>query len=158
MGLEDFQSEDDTGSNSSSTTNTSTSKTTTEDNNPSNADVGFHDIPQANARAIKAQIRALAENWKKQYSNRRFDTGEIVMYSAGKNVKKCNKTVMVFTTIQPVTTEDDIEESKDIHVVCWDFNKDEPITEGTYIDETDRWKTQLYKAIEKQLDILDRKT
>jgi len=158
MGLEDFQSEDDTSSNSSSTTTTSTTKQTSKDNSPSNADVGFHDIELANARAIKAQVKALADNWKTQYSNRRFDTGEIIMYSAGKNVKKCNKTVMVFTTIQPVTTEDDIGESKDIHVVCWDFDKCEPITEGTYIDGTETWKTKLYKAIEKELDILDRKT
>lgn len=158
MGLDDFQSEDDTSSNSTSTTNNSTSKTTSSDNSPSEANVGFHNIEVANARAIKAQTRALADKWKKQYSNIRFDTGEIIMYSAGDNVKKCGKTVMVFTTIQPVTTEDEVDETKDIHVVCWDLNEHKPITEGTYIGESDGWKTKLYNAIEKELEILDRKT
>ena len=158
MGLDDFTSDDNSSSSNTSSSSTKTSKDATKDNTPTEATAGFHNIEGANPRGIKHQIKALTGGWRRQFSNIRFDDGELLMYSAGTNATKRGYTVMVFTTIQPITADKEPDETKDIWVVCWDFNRMKPATDGVYIGETSGWKTELYKAIEDQLDEVDKKS
>lgn len=158
MGLEDFK--DDSSSSSSSSSSSTTSKSNDsepKDNSPSAAKQAFYDRYQITPRAIKHQVNALGSKWVKQFSTDRFDTGEIVMYGAGTNAKKCGKTVMIFTSIQQVTQDMNPDEYKDIKVTCWDLDEYKPIGDPIMVEAEPKWKTELYKAIEAKLDELDRK-
>jgi hypothetical protein len=159
MGLDDFK--EDSSSNSSSSSSSTSNKSSNSsgsDNSPSAAKQAFCDLPKVNPRAIKNQIRVLGDKWVKQFSTRRFDEGELVMYGAGTNAKKSGKTVMIFTSIQQVTDDIQPDENKDMKVTCWDLDKRKAIGDPTIIEAEPRWKTELYKAIESKLDELDRKT
>lgn len=155
MGLDDFSS-DDSGSSSSSTS--SNDNTTShdggaglEDNSPTAAIQSFSDFPAVTPRAIKYQIKSVGANWINQYSTKRFDSGEIVMYATGHQVNMYGNTVAVFTTIQSAFDVEPDNENKDIHVVCWDFDEREALEPGIYVSQDDEWQQELMDTVEAQI-------
>lgn len=158
MGLDDFKEDNSSSSSSGSSSKTTTSNSSgNADNSASAANQAFYDRYQITPRAIKHQINALGSKWVKQFSNDRFDNGELVMYGAGTNAKKSGKTVMVFTSIQQVTDDIDPDEYKGIKVTCWDLDEYKAIGNPITVEAEPSWKTELYKAIESKLEELDRK-
>ena len=157
MGLDNFIDDDSGNSNQTNSSSNTTSNQEQKDNTPSGAVHGFHDLNDVSCRAIIQQTKHLSEKWKYHFSTERFDSGELVMYSAGVNVKKSGKTVMVFTTVQEVTSNDEPNERRDILVKLWDLDNHKAINEGVSIEGTKDWKKDLFNAIEDQLDKLDRR-
>jgi len=128
------------------------------DNSPGKSPQAFTDLPMVNPRAIKYQINTINTDWKHQFSTRRFDSGELVMYGYGKQADESGKTVAVFTTIQSAIDDITIEEHQDIHVVCWDLEEKEMLNDGEYIKPDGEWNQNLLNAVEEQIEELDKYT
>lgn len=156
MGLDDFKTDD---SDSSSSTTSSSSKTEVGLSEPSNkaehATQLFADSKLATPRRIKYQVKSWGGKWKYQFSLLRAENGELVMYSSGNNTSKNSKCVMVFTTIQSVLDDVRTDEQIDIWVVPWDLDKNDNISDGTYISPEDNWATELHQAVGKHIEELN---
>ena len=154
MGLDSFSSDDDS-SKSKTTRTTGGSAEPAPDVGPRFAYQGFGPESEVTARSIKYQIKSFSANWKTQFSSLRFSGGELVLYSAGINTTKHNKTIMVFTTIQSITADESPEEDLDIWVVPWDLEKQDNTDRGTYISYHGDWQEELHETIGKYLESLD---
>jgi len=155
MGLDDFT--DDSSSSNSSSSNTSSSNKeykSSKPNKPSYATQRFSDTPDTYPRAIRYQIKSIGRHWSRTYSTRRFDSGEEVLYGAGKRAKEDGCAVIAFTTIQSVVDELDDTETKDIYVVCYNIEENDRITEGEKIEYGDRWTQELYDAVRSEMNNL----
>lgn len=159
MGLDDFTSEgnevSDSNNSSSSSSTSGTISGSVPDNSPSYATQKFADIPTVTPRAIKYQIKTVNAEWVQQYSNERFDTGEIIMYGYNNTTKMHGKTVAVFTTIQSAIDQEPDVENKDIHVVCWDLEENEPLEPGVYVEYQGDWQQELLDTLQAQIQKLD---
>jgi len=156
MGLDDFTSGDAEPSESNTqSTSTSTTNNTTKDNSPSYAAQAFTDEPNVYPRTIKYHIKTHGVRWATSFSSLRFNYGEKVMYGGGERVKYSGETVMVFTTIQPVTSQEPPQENQDIWVVLWDLEKSDNINEGTYVSPEGEWKSELVDVIRQHLNDLN---
>jgi len=149
MGLDDVSS-DDTKTNSNSGSGGSTSRSTNAtptDNSPSEAKQSFCDLPGVNPRAIKYQIKSYGCKWINQFSTRRVDEGELVMYASPFEKVQTSKTVIVFTTITSVTDPEPRDEPIDIWVTCWDLEEREAIGDGIVVDFDETWREDLKDAV-----------
>jgi hypothetical protein len=156
MGLEEFTADElDEPTEETPEQSNETRERKYKDNSPSEAAQAFTDLPMVTPRAIKYQIKSIGGKWVKQFSAKRFDTGEVVMYGYGDQAKQSGKTVAIFTTIQSVVDDIEIEEHQDIHVVCWDLEQREALNNGEYIKPKGEWNKQLRSAIEDQVEHLD---
>lgn len=153
MGLEDFTTEGNEVEDDTTPTGGSRSGAAP-DVGPRFAYQGFAPDSEVTARSIKYQIKSFSVNWKTQFSMLRFNTGELVLYSAGVNVSEHGETVMVFTTIQSIMADEPPENDLDIWVVPWDLNKGDNLSEGTYISFTSEWNERLHNAVGKHLEEL----
>jgi len=156
MGLDEFKS-GDSGKNTSSSNTTSSTDIGPSDptNEPSCATATFADDKIATPRQIKYQIRSLGGKWKTQYSRLRMDSGEIVMFSSGHNVKNRGVTLAVFTTIQSEFDGPPYGDQLDIWVVPWDLEQRDNLAEGAHISPEDNWPDKLYSMIESYVGNLD---
>ena len=159
MGLENFTSDGNDVSSSSNNnrggSNTGSLNGSPQDNSPSYATQAFSDMHGVTARQIKYHIKSINAKWIQQFSNKRFDTGEIVMYGYNNMAKTRGKTVAVFTTIQSaIDPEPDIE-NKDIHIVCWDLENNEALNSGSHVDYEGDWRQDLIDELEEQIEKLD---
>lgn len=159
MGLDDFTSDNnevsDSNNSSSSSSTSGTISGEAPDNSPSFATQLFSDMPNVTPRAIKYQIKTVNAKWVQQYSNQRFDNGEIIMYGYNNTTKMHGKTVAVFTTIQSAIDQAPDVENKDIHVVCWDLEENEALEPGIYISYEGDWQQELLDTLEAQIQKLD---
>lgn len=149
MALDDFSS-DDTESNSNSDSGDSTSRSTNgspTDNTPSEAQQTFSDVPDVSPRAIKYQIKTYGCKWINQFSTRRTEHGELVMYASPFEKVQTSKTVMVFTTITSVTDPEPEEGPDTIWVTVWDLKERQPIGDGIHIEDQEHWRENLKDAV-----------
>lgn len=130
-----------------------------EDNSPTPSRQAFTDSPGVTPRSITYHIKTVNARWLRDYSLRRFDTGELVMYGYNCNTTRTKKTVMVFTTIQSIVdsfnTDQAITETKSILVVPWNIKDSEPLDDPVEITPDERWEDDLVEAIESQAEALD---
>lgn len=159
MGLDDFTSDPEGASgsnnNSSGGSTSGTISGSPPDNSPSYATQLFSDMPSVTPRQIKYQIKTVNARWVQQFSTKRFDKGEIVMYGYNNATKMNGKTVAVFTTIQSAIDKEPDVENKDIHVVCWDFENNEALEPGIYVTYEGDWQKELLDTLEAQIQKLD---
>jgi len=147
MALDDFI--DDGSSSSSSSSSTSSSKTTQQrvDNSPSRATQAFIDRPEVTPRAIKYQIKSVNANWGYTYSTERFDTGELVMYTAGSQPTKDSVTLAVYTTIQSEVDEHTDVDQHDIILKLLDFSDGREVIRKHKVEQAKGWKSKLLDAV-----------
>jgi len=153
MGLDSFTS-DDNEVESDTTPTGGRSGQPAPDVGPRFAYHGFAPASEVAARSIKYQIKSFAANWQTQFSTLRFEHGELVMYSAGVNVKEDSRTVMVFTTIQGITADEPPEEQQSIWVVPWDLEQQDNLESGTHIQFEPEWNERLHQVIGRYLEEL----
>lgn len=152
MGLENFKTEDSTKSRSKSTNSSKRKSSIDSIHRPPQL---FDSSERITPREIKYQIKSYNAGWSKQYSMLRSTQGEVVFFTAGINGKEQDKTLMVFTTIQSITSEESSDEELDIWVVPWNLDNSDNIEEGTYISIEDDWKEKLYNTIGEYIEKLD---
>lgn len=159
MGLDDFTSDD--SSPSTSNTSSSTSSNTggePQDNSPSPTSQAFSDEKDVTPRRIKYVVKSWGMNWSYTHSMLRFETGEQVMYATEPMKPIRDEVVAVFTTIQPATSQTLPEENLPIWVTLWNFENQDNINEGTYIEPEDDWDKELDSAIKEHIEMLKERT
>lgn len=153
MGLEEFSTDGNTSSTSSTSNRSKSNSASTNctDNTPSEMKQMFLDHPDVNPRSIKYQVKSYGCKWVYQFSTRRTDKGELVMYASPFEKDQTHKTVMVFTTIASVTDEEYSDDLDSIWVTCWNLKKNEPIGDGIHIESEDNWRDKLNNAVIKEI-------
>jgi hypothetical protein len=152
MGLEEFTSDDDTSTSSSTSSSSSTTQQTRKDNSPSYAEQCFSDRPKDTPRSIKYWIKGNGKKWVKMFSTKRFDEGELVMYSIGSRSKKSGVAAMVFTSILSSVDQPDSVSNEDIKVTVWDFEAGEEVGDPIYVSPSDDWANKLKQACMEKIN------
>lgn len=152
MGLEDFTSDDNEVSDTDSTSVKPGGLST--GNSPGYAKQCFVDDSRCSPRAIKYEIQSYGTKWIKQFSTRRIEEGEVVMYLGSRELDETGTSLAVFTCILSAFDRPEGVDRRNMWVVKWDMEKNEPIQNGVeikpqahYDDVTTPWKDQLESAI-----------
>jgi len=153
MGLDDFI--DEASSNKSNTSTNNSTEQSISHNTSTEAEQLFSDIHGITPRSIKYQIKTIGAKWVYQFSTKRFDNGELIMYSAGDKASMHGKTVVVFTTIQSVTDSISTTDNKDIHIVPYDVENKEQLDDPTIVEPSQNWNMELIEKIEEQMSELE---
>jgi hypothetical protein len=158
MGLDSFKSDDSGNSgNASSSNNSSSNKVkigtdqghdTKKPGAPTNTHQLFKHDGSLSPRDIKYEVKSYCPTYVKQFSTSRSDSGELVMYSAGRVTHVKSKTVAIFTSIKAFDDEPPFEDELDIKIVPWDLDNKEPLTEPQFIQSDDDWRRKIGKVIE----------
>jgi hypothetical protein len=160
MALDDFMSDDSEKNSTSDTVDSASGSTqgSPTNNTPSETRQMFIDHPDVTPRAIKYQVKSYGCKWISQFSTRRTDKGELVMYASPFEKFGTSKTVMVFTTITSITNPEREHVLDNIWVTVWDLENREPIGDGIRIKDQEGWRKKLKNAvvdeIERRSDIL----
>lgn len=150
MGLEDFTSDDNSVSSTDRETNTENevSRPST-DNSPTDTHNVFGGLDIVSSNRIKWQIESLNYDWIKQFSHKRSDSGELVMYTSGLNNIHTGTVVAVFTTIKPFDTDPPYDEVLPLRITTWDLDKNEAVGEPRDIHHSGEWKYDIIKPIDE---------
>lgn len=145
MGLDNFKS--DSGKSGSSKENQETSATHEDDGVLKWAKQRFCNDESVNARRIKYQIKSVGVKWAYTFSQRRFSSGELVMYGAGPKLSQDSECVAVFTTIQSLFDESVTNATEPIEVTVWDIEDNEIKNVGREVEYEENWEKELFEVI-----------
>jgi len=154
MGLEEFTSDDNSVDESSSSSNSSSKvEKLTKENQPTMINQSFGPESEVEPRDIKYQIKSLNLNWISQFSKRRCDDGEVVMYSHLESHKA--EVIAIFTGIRSFDSEPPYDNNLDIDITIFD-KKNREVLQSKTVEYQDNWKEYLWESIDDMYTLYKR--
>lgn len=158
MALDDFTSEDSTETSNSSSTNSKEPRTDT-GNTPGYARQcfveGYVGNQRVSPRAIRYEIESIGLKWVTQFSSRRVDEGEIVMYADSVDNLGHGNTIAVFTTILSAFDRPYGVEQQDIWITEWDRIDNKLMGSEAIIEPEPEWSEELLDELHAMITMKD---